>query len=106
MKGRASRSEYWWWALFTVIVQLPGVLIILLNLNENTGLTAMTVGIVISVVVSLALLIPNITVQVRRLHDINFSGGWWWLHLVGGIGSFILFIFALLPSVKEGNRFN
>ena len=63
--GRASRSEYWWWALFTFLV---GVVC-----NIIGGVLGITW---LSGIVSLALFIPGLAVLVRRLHDINMSG-WW-----------------------------
>ena len=73
-KGRASRSEYWWWYLFTILasiaVSLLGVI-----LDYFTGIefisTILTWGL------SILILIPNICVQIRRYHDINRSG--WWI---------------------------
>ena len=73
-KGRASRSEYWWWYLFTILasiaVSLLGVI-----LDKFTGIefisTFLTWGL------SILILIPNICVQIRRYHDINRSG--WWI---------------------------
>ena len=73
-KGRASRSEYWWWYLFTILasiaVSLLGVI-----LDYFMGLeflsTILTWGL------SILILIPNICVQIRRYHDINRSG--WWI---------------------------
>ena len=73
-KGRASRSEYWWWYLFTILasiaVSLLGVI-----LDKLTGIeflsTILTWGL------SILILIPNICVQIRRYHDINRSG--WWI---------------------------
>ena len=72
-KGRASRSEYWWY-LFTILasiaVSLLGVI-----LDYFTGIefisTILTWGL------SILILIPNICVQIRRYHDINRSG--WWI---------------------------
>lgn len=73
-EGRASRSEYWWWYLFTILasiaVSLFGVI-----LDKLTGIeflsTILTWGL------SILILIPNICVQIRRYHDINRSG--WWI---------------------------
>ena len=73
-EGRASRSEYWWWYLFTILasiaVSLLGVI-----LDKFTGIeflsTILTWGL------SILILIPNICVQIRRYHDINRSG--WWI---------------------------
>ena len=64
--GRASRSEFWWWYLFSILVnwavQIVGTLV-----GETT---------IISLVVGLILLLPNLAVTVRRYHDSDHSG-WW-----------------------------
>jgi uncharacterized membrane protein YhaH (DUF805 family) len=80
-KGRASRSEFWWWTLFAVLVQSATSII-----DDSVNSIA-----------SLALLLPGIAVNVRRLHDTNRRGTWliWPLiTLVIGIGSFVLFAIA------------
>jgi uncharacterized membrane protein YhaH (DUF805 family) len=56
-EGRARRSEYWWWALFQVLVSLVTCWIPIIN-----------------AIASLALFLPSLAVGVRRLHDINRSG--------------------------------
>lgn len=60
--GRSSRSEYWWFCLFTFII---GAILSLFS-----GSTA---GTVISAVVNLALLLPSLGLCVRRMHDIDKS---------------------------------
>jgi uncharacterized membrane protein YhaH (DUF805 family) len=60
-KGRASRSEYWWWVLFVVILQAVTSAIT----DELSGIA------------SLLVLVPGLAVFVRRLHDTNRSG--WWI---------------------------
>ena len=73
-KGRASRSEYWWWYLFTILasiaVSLLGVILDYFSGIEFIS-TILTWGL------SILILIPNICVQIRRYHDINRSG--WWI---------------------------
>lgn len=64
--GRASRSEFWWWTLFVVLVSAAG---------QAIGNTA-------GMLVGLGTFIPSIAVTARRLHDIDRSG--WW-QLVGAI---------------------
>jgi uncharacterized membrane protein YhaH (DUF805 family) len=56
--------------------------------------------------VSLVFLLPTIGVTVRRLHDTNRSGGWWWIQLIPFVGIIIIIVFAASPSVDQGNRFN
>lgn len=68
--GRASRSEYWWFALFLIIV----------------GTVLGIAGNAISTVFSLATFLPSIAVAARRLHDSDKSG--WWQ--VAPLGSGIL----------------
>ena len=86
-KGRASRSEYWWWYLFTILasiaVSLLGVIF-----DYFTGIefisTILTWGF------SLLILLPSICVRIRRYHDINRSG--WWI--LCPIVNFIFLFFA------------
>lgn len=83
--GRASRSEYWWYVLFTVLLSF--VIGIAFWWSE-------TMADIVSGVVGLALILPGLGVAVRRLHDIGKSG--WWLligfiPLVGGIILIVLF---------------
>jgi uncharacterized membrane protein YhaH (DUF805 family) len=61
--GRARRSEYWYFALFSTIISL-----ILTYAGAAAG-TSMLGNIY-----SLAVLIPSIAVGVRRMHDVGKSG--------------------------------
>ncbi len=63
LKVRASRAEYWWWALFTVILS-----ILLSSINDSLG----NLG-------SLVTLLPSIAVAIRRVHDVDRAG---WFILV------------------------
>lgn len=71
MRGRASRSEFWWFMLFIGLVNLGSGLIISLFPIET--------GAIFSLVISLLLFPPNLGVTVRRLHDRNLRG--WWILL-------------------------
>ena len=72
--GRASRSEYWWFYLFNGLVGVAAGLLDLLISRGNPDVQ------VIGGLVGLALLLPNIAVFSRRLHDTDRSG--WWMMLV------------------------
>ena len=65
--GRASRSEYWWFFLFTIIAR------VLAGLIPGVGF-----------IVGLALLLPTLAATARRLHDTNRTG--WWILMPVGIG--------------------
>ncbi|WP_446215674.1 DUF805 domain-containing protein [Micromonospora sp. IBHARD004] len=100
--GRARRSEYWWFALFTVLVGLAaaildGVLGTTLGSRGSTG--------VIGIIVNLALLLPTLAVGVRRLHDTDRSGWWLLIGLVPIVGAIVLLVFFVLDSTPGTNRF-
>ena len=87
--GRASRSEFWWFALFTFLVSLA-------------------VGIVrqsLSSLFSLAVLLPSLAVGARRLHDTDRSAWFLLLWLVPVVGWIILVVWAIQEG-KEPNRFS
>jgi len=93
LKGRASRSEYWWFVLYSFIIGI--VLMTVLSSFMETIETAQLVSALILLFVTG---IPSITAQVRRLHDIGRSGWWYWLCLIPFIGSIILIILSVQPS--------
>lgn len=66
-KGRAARSEFWWWVLFGIVSS------IILGLIPFIGM-----------IWSLALILPNLAVTARRLHDTDRSG--WWMLAPYGVG--------------------
>ena len=117
--GRASRSEYWYWVLFVVIVQIIGNILDALagtriRSTDVTTATGETVTVwtstynnvgYISGIVGLILLLPSISVAVRRLHDTDRSGWWWWLNLIPCVGWIILIVFYVLPGTPGPNRF-
>lgn len=104
--GRARRSEYWWWVLFTVIGQA------VLGVADQMifGWQSMTVGDAevavnagpLAGVFSLVILLPGISVMVRRLHDTGRSGWWFWIVLIPLIG----WIFLLYWMIKAGDAGN
>lgn len=91
--GRASRSEYWWFALFTFLVGFVA------------GFIGNWIGEWISGVASLALLLPSLGLQVRRLHDIGKAGGWIFIGLIPIVGQILLLIWDCTDSEMQPNRF-
>jgi len=80
-KGRAGRSEYWWFALFLFI-----------------GSFASRYGGSLYFIWTIVFLLPNLAVSVRRLHDTNHSG-WWILFPVVNL------VFLVMPTKPGANRF-
>ncbi len=98
-KGRASRSEYWWFFLFISIVGfITGLIDGFVFGWEYSDPTW------ISTLVSLALLLPNFCVSVRRLHDLGKSG-WWNLLVFTIIGIIPLLIFMVMEGEEHPNQY-
>ncbi len=47
----------------------------------------------------------NLSVTVRRLHDTDRSGWWWWIQLIPCVGFIVILVFMLLDSTPGDNRF-
>lgn len=107
--GRARRSEFWYWVLFTVLVGMAaGILDSAFDLQPRfeTGEIDVTASGPFASISSLALLLPGLAVAVRRLHDRGQSGWWILLNLIPVVGSLILlFAFYIKDSEPGDNRF-
>ena len=84
--GRAPRAEFWWFFLFAMIVYLALWVVAFAVVggvaSSQNGLSIGMIGAfgavgILMILFWLALLIPTIAVQARRLHDTGRSG--WWL---------------------------
>ena len=93
--GRASRTEYWMFTLFTVIVS-----IVLTVVDRAIGTGGVLAGLY-----SLAVLLPSIGVLIRRLHDTGRTGWWALIALVPIIGGLILLVFMILHSEPDTNQY-
>lgn len=90
-EGRASRSEYWWFSLFGVLMSWGSTVAGAVAFGELGG--------VLSLLVNLFLFLPSIAVLVRRLHDSERSGWWYWICLtIVGVIPVIIWL------VSEGNQ--
>lgn len=83
--GRASRSEYWWFVLFILLVSMA----------------ASVISPKLSALFSLATLLPSIAAATRRLHDTNRTGWWQLLVLVPLVGFIVLLVFLAQEGQAE-----
>jgi uncharacterized membrane protein YhaH (DUF805 family) len=93
--GRASRAVYWLFQLNICLFYLLIICLLVLCAGSETGLTICTAILILGVLV---LLIPSITISIRRLHDVGMSGWFLLINLIPSIGGIIFFIFTVLPS--------
>jgi uncharacterized membrane protein YhaH (DUF805 family) len=87
--GRATRSEFWWFYLFTLLL---------------SWFAHLALGAGIASVVSLVLFLPVLAATVRRLHDIGRTG-WWILIAFTIIGIIVLIVFYATDSEKATNQY-
>ena len=110
--GRASRSEYWWWYLFTFLVYLVlGVPLYAVGIatSRDGGRTPGTLAIpliILLTVFALGIIVPSLALTVRRLHDAGYSGLLALLFLIPYVGGLVILIFALLPSSPAGAKYD
>jgi uncharacterized membrane protein YhaH (DUF805 family) len=94
--GRARRTEFWMFTLFSLIISIVlGVLDSLLGTTFVAGTTSGWLGLLYG----LAVLLPSLGVSVRRLHDTGRSGLWVLIGLVPIVGAIVLIVFC----ATEGN---
>ncbi len=93
--GRAPRSEFWYWTLFSFLVQCAGAIV-----DGAMGLATSPVQSIIA----LAFLLPSLAVSARRLHDRDQTA-WWLLLLLTGIGLILLVIWYCMRGTRGPNRF-
>ena len=95
--GRALRSEFWWFVLFSLLGGIVSVIIDVMILGysiESNG--------PINLIFTVALILPGIAVTARRLHDINKSG-WWQLIELTIIGILIILVWNVTEGEKKKN---
>jgi uncharacterized membrane protein YhaH (DUF805 family) len=91
--GRARRKEFFWFLCIylavIVLASVIGVAFGLYDLHRGIGATGATLLV--------AGLIPSLSLQIRRLHDIGRSG-WWSLLGLTGIGTIVLMVISIFDS--------
>jgi uncharacterized membrane protein YhaH (DUF805 family) len=92
--GRAVRSEFWYWTLFSFLVSIVAGLI-----DYGIG------GNIVSELWGLATLLPGLAVAARRLHDTDRSGFWLFLLLLPLIGIIVLIVWWCFKGTSGSNQY-
>ena len=113
--GRASRSEFWWFYLFVLIISfvavLPGYLLLIAGAASTSDGSSPgfvfwlgLVLIIIGLLIELAFIIPLLAAGCRRLHDRGQSG-WLQLLLLVPCGNLVLLIFWIMEGTPGDNAY-
>lgn len=92
--GRASRSEYWWFTLGTLLLS-----------TAAAAIDAVLPGDLVGTLLSLFLFVPGLAVGVRRLHDTNRTGKYLLLLLIPIAGWIVLLVFFATRGDAKANKY-
>ena len=95
--GRASRSEFWWFCLFFLLMSLAAQFA-----GAQVFPADPAAAETVPAVLELILLVPALAAGARRLHDIGRSG-WWQLLILTVAGIVLLVIWWVRGSEQERN---
>ncbi len=105
--GRASRSEYWWFVLFTLLVGIPlgfidGVILVVMDAPIDSLLWSFSPLVTLF---RLSIFIPQLALGVRRMHDLGKSG--WWLLIAGipCVGIILLIVWTASDGEPHDNMY-
>ncbi|MBO4806621.1 MAG: DUF805 domain-containing protein [Paludibacteraceae bacterium] len=99
-QGRARRKEFWMFALFNFVICMA--------LSMIGSLFIDSIGMASQIpyyIYALAAFIPNLAVLVRRLHDVNKSGWWYFIILVPLIGIIWMLVLLCTEGDKGDNKY-
>jgi len=96
-RGRAPRAEFWYFTILYFVVIWGADLVSAVWLGS--------VSSIFSWIVNLAFFLPGLAVQVRRFHDLNKSGWWWFLICLPVVGWIILLVWNCTVGTRGPNRY-
>lgn len=99
--GRARRMEYWMFCLLCIILSIA---VGFADGMMNPHSPPTEIG-TLSLFFNLLLIIPSIAVTVRRLHDTNRTGWWWFIALIPILGTIWLLVLMAWPGTRGSNDY-
>ena len=104
-EGRIGIKEYW----LSMFIQfaLAFLLIILIVMSPAETMPTYIFGFFIFAIVAYSIYygIWNVSMMIRRLHDLNYSGWMYLISLIPYVGNIILLVFSLMPGKNEPNQY-
>jgi len=92
--GRSRRAEFWWFVLANILI----------GIVFNVLVAIASFFFILYVIFELAILVPNIAIGIRRLHDTGKSGWWLLIALVPFVGAIVLIVFMATDSTPGTNQ--
>ena len=98
--GRACRSEFWYFVLATFLVSI--IISIIEIATGMVDIESAEMGI-LSIIFTLLLFVPSLSVTARRLQDRGWSG-WWQLLYLTIVGGLVIVVLNILPAKEDENN--
>ena len=98
--GRACRSEFWYFVLATFLVSM--IISIIEIATGMADIESAEMGI-LSIILTLLLIVPGLSVTARRLQDRGWSG-WWQLLYLTIVGGLVIVVLNILPAKEDENK--
>ena len=98
--GRACRSEFWYFVLATFLVSM--IISIIEIATGMVDIESAEMGI-LSIIFTLLLFVPSLSVTARRLQDRGWSG-WWQLLYLTIVGILVIIVLNILPAKEDENK--
>ena len=96
LEGRATRPQFWYYVLAIFLIGVAFA--ILAAVFSKIAAVLVTLLLVVELLFVLAVIIPGITITVRRLRDAGFSGWLILIALVPVVGEIALLVMCALPT--------
>tara|TARA_X000000368_G_scaffold390223_1_gene353263 strand:+ start:171 stop:542 length:372 start_codon:yes stop_codon:yes gene_type:complete len=98
--GRACRSEFWYFVLAAFLVSMA--ISIIEIATGMVDIESAEMGI-LSLIFTLLLFVPSLSVTARRLQDRGWSG-WWQLLYLTIVGFLVIIVLNILPAKEDENK--
>ena len=102
-RGRARRSEYWYFVLFNIILFILPICILSIIGDESEDLSE--IGFSLLGIAVVGIIIPWLAVVVRRLHDLNKSGRYYFVRIIHIVGPIIFLVWLCTEGDKFTNNY-
>ncbi|EFQ45388.1 MAG: DUF805 domain-containing protein [Lactobacillus crispatus] len=99
-KARTTRKSFWWSTLINLVIGILCIILGFYAFNQNINPGIRIVDGIVAAVVYLWLFLAALGQTIRRLHDVGYSGYWYWAAFTG-YGAMFLFYLELQPSVQR-----
>ena len=103
-KGRARRSEYWYFSLFNYLVTIAVTILIVVLISAG-GEDVAGILTILYTIFSFAIILPGIAVSVRRLHDVGRSGAYLFFSMIPVVGPVMLLIWSIEDGAPGVNQY-